>query len=144
MLALVAAGTLCQASFFCVRSHLSHLAKHIQRSLGSNVLLHTSGKLTLKNSLSILIATRTTTVSYFRFIKSGKESMAPPRGPRGGEKPKGQRQNRDANRGGDDRRDEQSRAASRQDGRSGDRGRGVQGAGDGRGKPDFPSGNPLA
>lgn len=64
--------------------------------------------------------------------------MAPPRGPRGGEKPQGQGQNRDPNRGRDDRRDEQSRAARWQDDRSRVRGRGGQGAGDVRGNPDFP------
>lgn len=69
--------------------------------------------------------------------------MAPPRGPRGGEKPKGRRQNRDHDRGRDDRRDEQSRAARWQDGRSRDRGRGGQDAGDGRGNPDFPSSGNL-
>lgn len=65
--------------------------------------------------------------------------MAPPRGPRGGEKPKGQRQNRDPDRDRDDRRDEQSRATRWQDGRSRDRGRGGHGIGDGRGNPDSPS-----
>lgn len=50
--------------------------------------------------------------------------MAPPRGPRGGEKRKGRRQNRDPDRGQDDRRDEQSRASRWHDG---------------RGNPEFPS-----
>lgn len=136
----MAAGSSCQSSFFCVRSHLTPCKIHAVRD---HLLLNSSEKLTFTNTVSIFIATRTTTASYLRYIKSGKESMAPPRGPRGGEKPKGQRQNRDANRGRDDRRDdrrdEQSRAASRQDGQSGDRGRGGQGVGDGRGNPDFPS-----
>lgn len=130
------------SSFFLLRPLASHALQNTCCS-GSNLLLINSEKLTFTNSVSIFIATRTTTASYLRFVKSGKESMAPPRRPRGGEKPKGQRQNRDANRGRDDRRDdrrdEQSRAASRQDGQSGDRGRGGQGVGDGRGNPDFPS-----
>lgn len=71
--------------------------------------------------------------------------MAPPRGPRGGEKRKGQAQNRDLDRGRDDRRDEQSRASRWHDGPSRDRGRGSQGPGDGRGNPDFPlSGTPKS
>lgn len=65
--------------------------------------------------------------------------MAPPRGPRGGEKRKGQGQNRDPDRGRDDRRDEQSRASRWHDGPSRDRGRGGQGPRDGRGNPDFHS-----
>ena len=63
--------------------------------------------------------------------------MAPPRGPRGGEKRKGQGQNRDPDRGRDGRRDEQSRSSRWRDGPSRDRGRGGQGPGDGRGNPDF-------
>lgn len=64
--------------------------------------------------------------------------MAPPRGPRGGEKRKGQARNRDPDRGRDDRRDEQSRASRWHDGPSRDRGRGSQGPGDGRGNSDSP------
>lgn len=64
--------------------------------------------------------------------------MAPPRGPRGGEKRKGQAQNRDPDRAPDDRRDEQSRASRWHDGASRDRGRGSQGPGHDRGNPNSP------
>lgn len=71
--------------------------------------------------------------------------MAPPRGPRGGEKRKGQAQNRDPDRAPDDRRDEQSRASRWHDGSSRERGRGSQGPGDDRGNPDSPlSGTPKS
>lgn len=71
--------------------------------------------------------------------------MAPPRGPRGGEKRKGQAQNRDPDRGRDDRQDEQSRASRWHDAPSRDRGRGSQRPGDGRGNSDSPlSGTPKS
>lgn len=71
--------------------------------------------------------------------------MAPPRGPRGGEKRKGQAQNRESDRGRDDRQDERSRSSRWLDGPSKDRGRGGQNPGDGRGNPNFPlSGTPKS